>query len=49
MSWIAHSLRDRREINRAHRAIDRAINAATPALRDELITLANCTPARFGR
>ncbi len=49
MSWMAHSLRNRREISRAHRAVDRAINSATPALRDELITLAYCRPARSGR
>lgn len=37
----AKALRSRREINRTRCAIDRAItNAATPALRDELIVVA---------
>jgi len=41
MSRLAESFRDRRRAARDRRAIERAIsNAATPALRDELITVA---------
>lgn len=41
MSRLSKALRSRREINRSNRAIDRAIaNAATPAMRDELILVA---------
>lgn len=41
MSRLAKAIRSRREINRTRRAVDRAItDAATPALRDELIIVA---------
>ena len=41
MSRLAESVRDRRRTARNRRAIERAIsNAATPAMRDELIMVA---------
>jgi hypothetical protein len=41
MSRLAKALRSRREINRTRREINRAIStAATPAMRDELIMVA---------
>lgn len=41
MSRVAKAIRSRRELNRNRREIDRAItNAATPAMRDELILVA---------
>ncbi len=41
MSRLAKAIRSRRELNRTRRELDRAIgNAATPAMRDELITFA---------
>ncbi|HLT61463.1 MAG TPA: hypothetical protein VK020_09745 [Microlunatus sp.] len=41
MSRLAKAFRSRREINRTRREINRAINtAATPAMRDELILVA---------
>jgi hypothetical protein len=44
MSRLAKAIQSRREYNRTRRALDRAIvNAATPALRDELILAAQRT------
>lgn len=41
MTRLAKALRSRREISRTRRAVTRAIdNAATPAMRDELILMA---------
>ncbi len=41
MSRLAKAIRSHREISRTRRQINRAItNAATPALRDELIVVA---------
>jgi len=41
MSSIAKAIRSHRELNRTRREINRAIsNAASPALRDELIAVA---------
>ncbi len=41
MSRLAQAVRRHREINRARRQVDRAIsNAASPAMRDELIGMA---------
>lgn len=41
MSRLTKSIRSHREINRSRRELDRAIsNAATPAMRDELILVA---------
>jgi hypothetical protein len=41
MPSLAKAFRSHREINRTRREIDRAIsNAATPAMRDELIIVA---------
>jgi hypothetical protein len=41
MSSLAKAVRSRREINRTRRELARAIsNAATPAMRDELILVA---------
>lgn len=41
MSRLAKAIRSHREINRTHRELARAIgNASTPAMRDELIMVA---------
>jgi len=41
MSRLAKAIRSHRELSRARREIDRAIsNAATPAMRDELVLAA---------
>lgn len=41
MSRLAKAIQSHREINRTRRELDRAItNAATPAMRDELILVA---------
>lgn len=41
MSSLAKAIRSHRELNRTRRELDRAItNAATPAMRDELILVA---------
>jgi hypothetical protein len=41
MSRLAKAIRSRREINRTRRELNRAIaNASTPAMRDELILVA---------
>lgn len=41
MSRLAKTIRNRRELRRTRRVIDHAIiNAATPAMRDELILVA---------
>ncbi len=44
MSRFTKAIQSRREFNRTRRALDRAIgNAATPAMRDELILTAQRT------
>lgn len=41
MSRLAQAIRSRHEINRTHRELNRAVaNATTPAMRDELILVA---------
>ncbi|HYP46661.1 MAG TPA: hypothetical protein VEQ66_15865 [Propionibacteriaceae bacterium] len=50
MSNLAKAIRSRRDHTRNRRAIDRAIaNAPTPAMRDELILVAQRTGALYGR
>lgn len=47
MSSLTQAVRSQRETHRNRRALTRAIaSAATAALRDELIVLANTRPAR---
>ncbi|MET0693636.1 MAG: hypothetical protein ABWY56_06875 [Propionibacteriaceae bacterium] len=50
MSRLAKAVRSHRELNRTRREIDRAIhNAATPAMRDELIIVAQRNGGLWGR
>jgi hypothetical protein len=50
MSRLAKAIRSHRENNRTRREIDRAIvNASTPALRDELIMVAQRNGGLYGR
>jgi len=50
MSRLAQSLRSRRQINRSRRAIEKAIvDAGSPALRDELITVSQRHISLSGR
>ena len=50
MSRLAKAVRSRREISRNRRVIDRAIqHAATPAMRDELIMVAQREGTLYGR
>ena len=45
MSTVTSSWRKRRQAARTRRAIDRAVAASSsPAMRDELLTMANSTP-----
>lgn len=47
MSRLAKAIRSHREINRTRRALNAAIdNAATPAMRDELIMIAQRSMTR---
>jgi len=44
------TFRSRRDVRRSHRAIERAIaNAASPALRDELISVVQRDSGIYGR
>jgi hypothetical protein len=48
MTRLAQRLRGRREMNRSRRSLQSAIdNASTPALRDELIMVAQRSAARL--
>lgn len=50
MSRLVHVLRSRREVRRSRRAIEHAIvNAASPGLRDELITVVQRDGGIYGR
>lgn len=50
MSRLAKAVRSHRELNRTRREIDQAIsNAATPAMRDELIMVAQRHGGLYGR
>ena len=50
MSRIAHTIRSRRADVRSRRAIEKAIaNAGSPALRDELIYVAQRNGGLYGR
>ena len=45
MSTVTSSWRQRRQAARTRRAIDRAVaRSSSPAMRDELLTMANSTP-----
>jgi hypothetical protein len=45
MSSVTSSWRQRRQAARTRRAIDRAVaRSSSPAMRDELLTMANSTP-----
>jgi len=45
MSTVTSSWRQRRKAARTRRAIDRAVaRTSSPAMRDELLTMANSTP-----
>jgi hypothetical protein len=50
MSRLAQAFRSHRELSRNRRAIDRAIErAATPAMRDEIIMVAQRDGGLYGR
>ncbi len=50
MSRLAKAFRSHREISRTRREIDRAISSAsTPAMRDELIMVAQRNGGLYGR
>jgi hypothetical protein len=50
MSRLAKAFRSHREFGRSRREIDRAIsNAASPAMRDELINVAQRNGGLYGR
>lgn len=50
MSRLSQSLRNRRQVNRSRRAIEKAIvDAGSPALRDELIAVAQRHVGLSGR
>lgn len=50
MPRLVQTIRSRREVRRSRRAIEHAIvNAASPALRDELITVVQRDGGIYGR
>lgn len=40
MTRLAKAIQSRRELNRSRRDLDRAISGASPAMRDELLVIA---------
>jgi hypothetical protein len=48
MSSVTSSWRERRQAARTRRALDRALaRTSSPAMRDELLTIANGTPSLY--
>ena len=50
MSHLVNTIRSRRQVRRSRRAVEQAIaGAASPALRDELISVAQRNGGLYGR